>query len=212
MKQPVKNLKIAYAPTGDITQYFGENPVLYSRFGLKGHNGVDIVRPHGELMYAMEDCWVVDVKEDPQGYGKYIRIVSKAKDKDGFHREWTYGHNSQNLVQLNDEVKEGQGIALMGNTGFVVSGATPYWKTNPFAGTHLHLGLRLVELVNKGGWVYKGTKIRVKTQNYDNGYKGSINPIEYLLKADKVETNSALRETQMTLIGVLNKFIKLLNK
>jgi hypothetical protein len=55
----------------------------------------------------------------------------------------------------------------MGNTGFVVSGNTPYWEVNPYAGTHVHFGLRL----------YKDGQV----QNYDNGFKGSINPLPYFL-------------------------------
>ena len=30
-----------------ITQYFGENPAAYARFGLAGHNGVDLAMPVG---------------------------------------------------------------------------------------------------------------------------------------------------------------------
>jgi murein DD-endopeptidase MepM/ murein hydrolase activator NlpD len=68
MINPVNKLKLSYYPTGDVTQWFGENPTLYARFGLAGHNGIDIVRPHGEVMYAIEDGEVVSTEEEPTGF------------------------------------------------------------------------------------------------------------------------------------------------
>lgn len=209
MINPVKKLVLAYSPKGDVTQYFAENPALYAHMGLAGHNGIDIVRPHGELMYAIEDCTVVSVKDDPAGFGKNIRMISKAKDENGNHRLWTYAHNSKNLVKQNDEVREGQGIALMGNTGFVVSGATPFWKHNPYAGTHLHLGLRLVKLPKRGGWSYPGSDIRLTVQNHGNGYLGSINPLPYLLKCNDLPALSLWRELAVTVVSLANVVINL---
>ena len=75
MKTPLKGLKLTYFPTGDVTQYFGENPHLYARFEMKGHNGIDIVRPHGEMMYAIEDGEVVEAKDTPEGYGIHLRFT-----------------------------------------------------------------------------------------------------------------------------------------
>jgi len=207
MKHPIKNLVHAYSPRGDVSQYFAENPRLYAHLGLAGHNGVDYVRPHGEPLYAVEDAWVVDVKDDAGGYGKHLRLISKEKDENGFHREWTYGHNSHNFVKQNDEVRGGQCIALMGNTGFVVSGATPFWSNNPYRGTHLHFGLRLVRILKSGGWSYPGNSLRLQVQNSNNGFKGAIDPLPYMLKADVKEVNSALRETHLTMIGLLNTLL-----
>jgi murein DD-endopeptidase MepM/ murein hydrolase activator NlpD len=171
-------MNLEMSPRGDVTQWFGENPALYAQFGINGHNGIDLVRPHGEPLFAIEDADVVDVKNDPWGYGKHIRLVSRTPDSQGLYNEWTYGHNSENYVKQGDEVQAGQHIADMGNTGFVVSNSTGngFWKVNPFAGTHLHLGLRKVKRLKTGGWTYPGSSIRLQTQNYSNGYKGSIDP------------------------------------
>jgi murein DD-endopeptidase MepM/ murein hydrolase activator NlpD len=168
MKPPVKNLKWAKYPIGDVTQWFAENPELYSKaviingVPLTAHNGIDIVRKHGEHMFAVEKGYISDVKTDAGGYGMHVRMRSADK-----RREWTYGHCSAIYVTKGQEVAEGQFIAQMGNTGFVVSGNTPYWEVNPYAGTHCHFGLRLF----KDG----------KVQNYDNGYFGSIDPLPYFL-------------------------------
>lgn len=172
MKAPIKNYNQSLYPNGDVTQWFGENPLLYQKWGLRGHNGIDIVGPHGSDLYAVEDCIVIYVKEDPSGFGKYIKLLS-VQSYDGLHREWTYGHLSEIDVSVGDKVVGGDVVGKMGNTGFVVSGSTPFWKYNPYAGTHLHIGMRLVKLV-KSGFRYTPQSPRIEVQNYDNGYKGAV--------------------------------------
>lgn len=196
MTSPVKNLRWAKYPLGDITQWFGENPQLYSSLviingqPLKGHNGIDIVRPHGEHMFAVEDATVTEVKSDAGGYGKHVRIRST----DG-KREWAYGHCHSIFVTKGQEVKEGQFIATMGNTGFVVSGNTPYWGANPYAGTHLHLGIRCFE----GG----------KVKDYANGYFGSIDPLPYFVD-DTLVSTKVLKVASSTQDSVVFRFAALL--
>ena len=178
MKPPIKNMVLRRAPDGDVTQWFGENPQLYARFGMLYHNGIDLVRPHGEPMFAMEDATVAEVKDDPSGFGRHLRIISDKADKNGEHNEWTYGHCHKIHVKQNDKVKAGQLIAYMGNTGFTVSNSTGngFWNINPYAGTHLHLGLRKIKW-NKKGWRYRGSKLeRMDVMNYDNGTRGAIDP------------------------------------
>lgn len=198
---PIKFMKLSYYPNGDVTQFFGENQSLYSQFGLDGHNGIDLVRPHGESLYAIEDGVVVDVKENPLGYGKNVRFISEKKNKNGNLNEWVYGHNHENLVKVGDYVKAGQVIATMGNTGFTVSGSTPYWNINPYAGTHLHLGLREVELSTKG-FSYENSPIKLRVKNYDNGYKGSIDPTPFLVETASV--HYGLFRQLLTLKSLLN--------
>ena len=147
--------------------------------GLAGHNGVDLVRPHGEHMFAVEDGTICAVKEDPGGYGKHIRLVSK-ETENGYNRDWVYGHMSFIGVKDGQEVKAGQFVGTMGNTGFVVSGNTPYWENNPYAGTHVHFGVRLIKR-SKGGFTYSGLPDTWSAVNYDNGYKGRIDPLPYFL-------------------------------
>lgn len=185
MKPPIDNFVLTNYSEGNVTQWFGENPTLYRRWGLEGHNGIDIVAPHGTPMYAVEDATVYAVKLNPDGYGKYVRLRTK-------DREWTYGHCSKIRVVEGEKVKAGDHIADMGNTGFVISGSTPFWKVNPYAGTHLHLGLRLL----KNGVV----------QNYTNGYKGAVDPRPYL------ETAPTKRQQMLTIISLLNTLISLLKK
>lgn len=208
MHPPVKNLNLKYHPEGDVTQFFGENPGLYAQFNLKGHNGIDIVRPWGEPMYAIEDCTVISVKNDPWGYGKNVRLVSNERNDSGYYNEWVYAHNSENLVEIGDNVRAGQKIALMGNTGFTVSNSTGngYWKVNPYAGTHLHLGLRHVRRPVRGGWSYKGSSIKIDVQDYDNGFKGAIDPTPYLREMiqEVPLANKKMWQQLLTIQSVIN--------
>lgn len=183
MKPPIKNLNLEYSPKGDMTQPFGVNAKLYSPLGLAGHNGIDLVRPHGTPMHAIEDGVVLSVKDDPSGFGKHLRIMSKKKNEKGYYHEWTYGHNHKNYVKVNDEVKAGQHICDMGNTGFVVSNNTGngFWNVNPFAGTHLHLGLREIA-IDPRGWSYEGSPHKLRVINRNNGFKGAIDPMPILKK------------------------------
>lgn len=212
MHNPVKNYKQSIFPGGDITQWFGENPSLYAFMKMKGHNGIDIVRPHGSDMFAVEDGVVLEVKNTTDGFGRHLRFISNAKDKNGRYREWTYGHCHNIFVTVGSPVFAGQKIATMGNTGFVVSGATPFWRNNPFAGTHLHLGLRLLRRPRTGGWTYSKSSIRIEVVNYGNGYKGAIDPAPYLEGATDGVAAPTIKELQLTVISLLNTLLTLLRK
>jgi murein DD-endopeptidase MepM/ murein hydrolase activator NlpD len=199
-------MKLAYYPDGDVTQFFGENPALYAQFDLAGHNGTDLVRPWGEDLYAIEDAEVVSTVEDPHGYGKNVRLLAVNKNQNGYYNEWVYGHTSKNLVKVGDMVKAGDKIALMGNTGFTISGSTPYWNVNPYRGTHVHLGLRQAKRLKTSGFTYAGSTTRLSIVNYGNGYKGYIDPAPFL-----TETASNLYQMfrqLLTIKGFLNTLIK----
>ena len=206
MHAPIKNFSLKRYPGGSITQGFGENPDLYRPWGLKAHNGIDIVAPHGTPMYAVEDGFIVDVKDTPEGFGKHIRLRSRKKDNGDTYRCWVYGHCSKIHVEAGDKVHAGEHIADMGNTGFVVSGSNPFWEYNPYAGTHLHLGLRKLK-PDPDGWKYKGDFITYNVVDYDNGYKGAIDPSQYFQNEIP-----ATREQYLTLLSLANKARDLLIK
>jgi murein DD-endopeptidase MepM/ murein hydrolase activator NlpD len=183
---PVLDYKHRKYPDGDVTQWFGVNRDLYfSAMGIEGHNGIDIVRPWFTPLYAVEDGIVADVKNSPDGFGKHLRIISERSGS-----EWTYGHNAENLVEIGQEVKAGDMIARMGNTGFVVSSqnAGGFWSHNPYAGTHLHLGRREVKIANRrvngNYWRYNFNTPWIEVQNYDNGFKGAVNFADMLMRED----------------------------
>lgn len=204
MTPPIKHYKHALYPHGCVTQWYGENYELYRNLNIgleKGHNGIDIVAAWGTPLYAIEDGIVADVKDDPKGFGKHIRWFHDCGN--GRLREWIYGHNSINLVKVGDKITNGQPIALMGNTGFVVSGPTPYWKHNPYAGTHVHVGLRILKL-DPNGWEYTQNGPRIKVLDVDNGSRGSIDPSEYIKEAIIDEVSTQLTSIELTLQSILN--------
>jgi murein DD-endopeptidase MepM/ murein hydrolase activator NlpD len=128
-------------------------------------------------MFAVEDGTICGVKTDLSGYGMHIRLLSKPDNK-SVMRDWAYGHMSYIHVKDGDKVVAGQYIGNMGNTGFVVSNATGngFWKANPYAGTHLHLGVRDV-VHDKEGFKYSGYLRAIRCLNYNNGYKGRYDPL-----------------------------------
>lgn len=176
MRAPIDNFILNDYPQGSVTQWFGENPALYKlHTKMKGHNGIDIVAYKGCPLVAVEDGVILDVNDSPKVYGKHLRMLS-------VDREWTYGHCEKIFVKVGQEVKEGDVIATMGNTGFVVSQATAntWWGNAPDdQGTHCHFGLRIVKRDRKG-WAYKGSKIKISVQDYENGYFGSVDPRPFL--------------------------------
>lgn len=166
-------------PKGSVTQWFGENVELYRKAvpGLNGHNGMDFVAPWGTPLLAVEDCVVYDVKDDAGGYGKYVRVFVTDTINNEM-REWTYGHLSFIKCKPGDVLKAGDCLGLMGNTGFVISDTTGngFWEYNPYAGTHLHLGLRKYNLNRE-------------IQNYPGEYLGSVDYKDLLeIPVKKVKT------------------------
>jgi|TARA_Y100000296_G_C5154048_1_gene247999 murein DD-endopeptidase MepM/ murein hydrolase activator NlpD len=135
-----------------ITQEFGENPSIYKRFGLAGHNGIDFrtrfidtPRARRYVTAALAGKVINVGDQGRKGYGKFIRLQHKGLS------QTVYAHLTRFYVEKGDQVREGDRIGLSGNTGF---------STGP----HLHFGYRPEE--------WKGL--------YENGFKGYVDPLPYL--------------------------------
>lgn len=123
-----------------ISQKFGLRPVVYRKFGLKGHNGLDFACPVGTTLLAIGDGIVTKTEDEGKtGYGKYIQIQHK-------NHYSVLAHLSDFLVKVGDSVRTLQKIALSGNTGFS-------------SGPHTHLTLKATDkdgkVLNYGNG-YKG--------------------------------------------------------
>lgn len=135
-----------------ITQEFGVNKEYYSKFGLQGHEGLDLI-PTGTdwTVYALEDGVVVKDEDNARSgaYGVYCTIWHPSINK-----ATQYCHMEFNLVENGMQVKKGQAIGKMGSTG-------------NSTGAHVHLNLFETD--------GSGTRL-----NKDNGFLGGINPQPFL--------------------------------
>jgi len=117
-----------------ITQYFGENPAAYARFGLAGHNGLDLALPAGTPLLAVEDASLVEAAYDATGYGYYAKLQTPR----GSH--WLYAHMSEPCpLEIGQAVSAGDPIGVSGSSG-------------NSTGPHLHLGFRPDGSYRGGGY------------------------------------------------------------
>lgn len=136
-----------------VTQRFGVNPRMYAKYGLKGHNGIDlrtkfIDSPLGHrYVTAASDGVIETVRYDVRGYGIHIR----QRMIDG--SLLIYGHLAKPYVQIGDRVRTGQRIGLTDNTG-------------DSTGSHLHFEFR------PKGW----------ENNLGNGFSGAVDPLPFMKK------------------------------
>lgn len=108
-----------------ITQPYGAHPEIYSRFGLPGHEGLDIRAPHGSSVYAAADGEVYQTHDNPNdhAYGRHVRI----RHRDGY--KTIYAHLARILVHEGQPVSARQLIGEADSTG-------------NSTGSHLHITLK----------------------------------------------------------------------
>lgn len=151
---------------------FGANPSMYDQYGLNGHNGLDFVIQTGKSSYYSHDGYVVEATEKTGGYGVRVTQVYQEEGK------WwllVYGHlldytAPEKLYNFSDRSKfvlAGEKIGRTDDTGF---------STGP----HIHLGLYEYDS--------NGNKL-----NDNNGFKGAINPLQYLAgESEKPNMSNAI--------------------
>lgn len=108
---------------GYVSQWFGQHPEWYAKYGIAGHNGLDYGVAEGTPVMAAHAGRVVNVAEDPAGYGLHVRIS-------GTNYTTLYAHLSAVFVALGEVVAARQTIGASGNTG-------------NSTGPHLHWALRV---------------------------------------------------------------------
>ena len=95
--------------SGWISSYFGKRTDPFTGKPAN-HTGIDFAGKHGAEIVAVADG-VVTWSADRYGYGIMVEI------NHGNGYSTRYAHNAENLVEVGDEVKKGQKVALMGETG-----------------------------------------------------------------------------------------------
>ena len=118
-----------------VTQKYAANPQIYSRFGMPGHEGVDIRALTNTNIYCCADGVVYRVHNDPDprvhAYGKHVRV----RHKDGY--KTVYGHLARPLVREGQELKAGELLGIANSTG-------------ASTGSHLHLTLKRDGATDRG--------------------------------------------------------------
>ncbi len=96
-----------------ITQQFGVNADYYRRWGLPGHEGLDIRAPEGANVYAAADGTVYGVHDGSNNhpYGIHVRI----RHVDGY--KTIYAHLKSAHVRKDQQVSRGQVIGFADSTG-----------------------------------------------------------------------------------------------
>ncbi len=120
-----------------VTQPFGANPQIYTRFGMPGHEGVDIRALLNTNVYCCADGVVYMVHTDPEShaYGVHVRV----QHRDGY--KTVYAHLAKALVEVGDQVAAGQVIGKADSTG-------------ASTGSHLHLTLKREGATRRGETTY----------------------------------------------------------
>ena len=95
--------------SGWISSYFGKRTDPFTGKPAN-HTGIDFAGKLGAEIIAVADG-VVTWSADRYGYGVMVEI------NHGNGYSTRYAHNSENLVAVGDEVKKGQAVALMGDSG-----------------------------------------------------------------------------------------------
>jgi len=208
LQNPLKGSKLTYhTEGGNITQFFGENPELYAKAipgypAKMGHNGIDIAMPYGTPVCAAHDGTILGIAESNALGGNQIYLHSFDFLDGGItYKVITgYAHLSKIKVIIGQKVKCGDIIGEEGNSGFVISTATPYWdNTNPTAGAHLHFSLSFNKKIAPDK--YEGLKNEYGT--------ASVDPAPYL----GIQTKNELIISKLTLLKSLyEKLISLIKK
>ena len=158
-------MRLPYDGKYRVSQKFGENPSMYSKFGLKGHNGIDFAIPNGTTILAPHHGTIKEALFDKNGYGWYVKIENEQEGS-------VMGHFEKILVKYGQRVNEGDNIAISDNTG-------------NSTGPHLHWGYYHFPRDRKNGYngfqnQYSLIEHLLNQSNQSEGEKITILKSEYV--------------------------------
>lgn len=144
-----KSVERILAGDWPISQIFGVNPARYAQFGMAGHNGLDFAAPSGTTVLAGVNGEVIFVGDDPQGYGRNVRIFD----------------SSQNLLLIFAHLNSVSGGIVSGFRTIPGSVIGATGNTGNTTGPHLHFAAADTDIA--------GMKI-----NRENGFDGWKDPLD----------------------------------
>lgn len=189
-------------PAGNIWQLFGENRedyIIPKNGGYEGHPGIDVTAYDNAPLVAVCDGVIQEIAEDP------FRLGGKAVWLYANGVRYGYGHCKEILKKKGDTVKEGELIATMGNTGFVMSEndkgiIESFWGNAPAGrGVHCHFSKMFVKM--------NGDTPNIL--NWDNGYKGFVDPLPDFVQGS-IKPPFPYPTSEATFISLLQQFAGLL--
>lgn len=179
------------------TQGFGQNfNTYYASNGLAGHTSEDYSAPYDTPIPALCDLRITYIANQNDPNFKYRAVFGRYENL-----EISYGHLNKIFVAVGQEVKAGDIIGTMGNTGDVyVNGQAVSIQERQLGskvGTHLH-----------------GPQIRViknwdtyEVENPFNGYNGCVNP-EPLYHPWSIDNRTIVTQIINTMIGIFSQILK----
>lgn len=213
-------------PLEALSQKFGENAnPLYAGQGLKGHTAYDFAVPWGTPIHACVDGRVYSIMNkgnpDPEKYRAVFQLVQVWD----IVYEVSYGHMNDIYVEPGQDVKAGDVIGTVGNTGAVYSNGVAVTKEARLAGSHdgAHLHgpqvrpTRRVKVTAGGQLLSDGFGVLRDAEgyyfevlDYGNGENGCIDPGP-LFNGTLVENAPKLRTLYTELIPLLQKLLAALS-
>ena len=123
-----------------ISQKWGENPSIYSRWGFGGHNGWDYAVNAGTALLACAAGRVTVVGWDQFGYGLWIEL------EHAFGRtRLAHGTPDSAVVHVGQDVEQGALLMSSGNSGFS-------------SGPHTHFEIRISDTPERHGVEFYPTR------------------------------------------------------
>lgn len=119
---PAKKQSFIMPVNGDISLEFAKDTLVYSKTleEWRAHTGIDLAADRGTPVKAVADGVVVDVRNDKY-YGISI-VVDHGDDIQTVYRNLA----SDEIVSVNEKVKQGQVIGSIGNTALDESSEQPH--------------------------------------------------------------------------------------
>jgi murein DD-endopeptidase MepM/ murein hydrolase activator NlpD len=139
----------------NITQLFGKDLLTYNKFGLNGHNGIDLQTKINTPIFAPCNGEIRVKNSFEDGYGLHVKIRNLHGSC-----EIILAHFSKVVVENYDLVELGDFLGFARDD-----------KRN----SHLHLGLRFLlpkKRIDIFGW---------RVRDYNNGFFGYVDPLSGLI-------------------------------
>lgn len=176
---------------------FGNPLKLYTDMGMKGHNGFDVLAPHGTPVRAAHDGIVTQAGDDGSAG---IGVVVRTEDEREYGTTSTFFktiywhlapatcHNGKHQIAVKpgDQVLVGDILGYADNTGLS-------------SGDHLHFGLKPV-YPGEQDWQWFNSE-------QQNGYFGAIDPTPYISRY-AAEDYAGWRRTLRYLSDLAAKLLK----